>query len=170
MTAIWGVLTVLQRRIMSVSQFLKDFLSDSPIGTELDKKYPIERLRHDVRNILGHSVNQLITGHSISLTDLQTDLRDIIENPAITLMQKLVDHDTFEQPSHCDEFWAVVDEIKDYLKKKNRGKPIKLVKKEEAFAEAITKMRLAGNIQSDDPQIVMSIVLSILYKASKKLK
>jgi hypothetical protein len=156
---------------MFVSQLLKDFLADSSTGSELEKKYPIEQLWHDVRDVLCHSINELITGHPISLTDLQTDLRDLIENPAITLMQKLVDHDTFEQPSHCDEFWAVVDEIKSYLKKKNRGEPVKSVKKEEGtFAEAITKMRLAGNIQSDDPQIVMSIVLSILYKASKKLE
>jgi hypothetical protein len=148
---------------MFVSQLLKDFLADSSTGSELEKKYPIEQLRHDVRDVLCHSINGLITGHPISLTDLQTDLRDIIENPAITLMQKLVDHD--------NEFWAVVDEIKNYLKKKNRSEPVKSVKKEkETFAEAITKMRLAGNIQSDDPQIVMSIVLSILYKASKKLE
>jgi len=32
------------------------------------------------------------------------------------------------------------------------------------FADAITKMRLAGNIPSEDPEVVMAIVLSILYK------
>jgi len=39
---------------------------------------------------------------------------------------------------------------------------------EDEFVEAITKMRLAGNIQSEDPKVVMAIVLSILYKESKK--
>lgn len=38
------------------------------------------------------------------------------------------------------------------------------------FAEAITKMRLTGNIQSEDPEVVMSVVLSMLYKQSKKMQ
>ena len=39
---------------------------------------------------------------------------------------------------------------------------------ENKFDEAIMKMRLAGNIQSEDPEVVMAVVLSILYKDSKK--
>ena len=41
---------------------------------------------------------------------------------------------------------------------------------ENKFAEAITKMRLAGNIKSEDPKVVMAIVLSVLYKTSKKME
>lgn len=39
---------------------------------------------------------------------------------------------------------------------------------ENEFVEAITMMRLAGDIQSEDPKVVMAIVLSILYKDSKE--
>lgn len=38
------------------------------------------------------------------------------------------------------------------------------------FADAITKMRLAGNIKSENPEVVMSVVLSILYKDSKIIR
>ena len=65
---------------MFISQFLKDFLADSSLtNSELNKKYQIEQLRHDVRDVLCHSICEFVLGRNISLTDLQTDLRDIVK-------------------------------------------------------------------------------------------
>lgn len=40
-------------------------------------------------------------------------------------------------------------------------------KDDKKFEDAITMMRLAGNIQSEKPEVVMAIALSALYKESK---
>jgi len=73
----------------SAIQLISNFLIDPGTNKELEARFGETNLRSAVENIVGWSVVQLIKrDKSISLSDLQTDLRGMIEecsNMGVTL-------------------------------------------------------------------------------------
>lgn len=63
---------------MLISKMLQDFIEDNSSSRELEKRYPQKELVQDIRNVLCHSISELIGGRNVSYTDLQTDLRPIV--------------------------------------------------------------------------------------------
>jgi hypothetical protein len=67
----------------SAKNLVTEFLQSPGSNKELEAKFGEANLRAAVENIVGWSVVQLIKrDRSIALTDLQTDLRDMIHESA----------------------------------------------------------------------------------------
>ena len=76
----------------SAKQMVENFLLDPGTNKELEEKFGETNLRGAVENILGWSVVQLIKrDRSIALSDLQTDLRGLIEECS-NMQPEMPDH------------------------------------------------------------------------------
>ncbi len=63
---------------MHVPEILKQFLQTVPVNNLLQERFPREELVKAIRLLIGVSVAEFLTGKTVSYTDMQTDLIDLI--------------------------------------------------------------------------------------------
>jgi hypothetical protein len=63
----------------AIKQKLTEFISDASTDYELQKKYSRTELRQTIRRFIGYTTAELIKDNIITFTDLQTDIRTLLD-------------------------------------------------------------------------------------------